>query len=226
MTDTHPDDFQELRTFTGETVWYNPATHVYTDEAGVKLVSGSEYAESMMPEFPLEMLSERVARKHGVAVAKIRAMWEMNATISKTFGNALHYSMEQWFRHRDFGTAKEYHLPKPLYLREAVLSFPQKDAVMLPEEVVSDVAGGRVGRVDALHFVNGPKENVVEIVDFKSDNDVKKNLERHQHQLNFYRVILEAKGFVVPRMVIWNYVKEWTEHVVPRIQVKESKEEK
>lgn len=226
MNEQHPDDFQEIKTFTGETVWYNPVTHVYTTVDGVKLVSGSEYAESMSAPFDMERLSWRVARKYGVTVEDVRAMWEMNGLISRTFGNALHYSMEQWFRHRYCGTAKEYHLPKPLYLREAVLSFPHKGAVILPEVAVSDVAGGRVGRVDALHFIKGLHENVAEIVDFKSDNNVKKNLERHQHQLNFYRVILEAKGFVVPRMVIWNYVKEWTEHVVPRIQVKESREEK
>ena len=220
----HPDDFQELSTFTGETVWYNAATHVYIDAAGQKLVSVSEYAESMMPEFPLEAMSQRIASKHNVDVAKIRAMWEMNGLISRTFGNALHYSMEQWFLHRECGTSKEYHLPKPPYLREAVMSFPLKNKFIVPEAVLSDVAGRRVGRTDGLYFPFHDEEpKMLEIVDFKSDNDVTRNLERHQHQLNFYRAILEAKGFTVTRMVIWNYVKKWSEHEVNKIAVLGSK---
>ena len=45
---------------------------------------------------------------------------------------------------------KEYHIPKHPFLKKAVESFPLKDAVILPELMISDVSSGFVGQIDGL----------------------------------------------------------------------------
>lgn len=209
--------YEEVKTFTGETVWYDPVAHVYRDEDGKKLVSASEYAELLQPEFPLLAIAEKVARKSGIKRDDVVDMWDRNSCISKTFGNALHLSMEQYFKHRAHGTEKKYHLPKPLYLRRAVESFPLKEANIVPEACVSNVSMRMVGRCDGLLLHD---EKSLTVVDFKSDAAVEKNLDRHADQLSFYGKILSDKGWLVRSLCIWNYVDEWKSYELKPHDVK------
>lgn len=208
--------FKKFDTFTGEKILYDDASHSYTDLEGNKLVSGSEYAKTIVGEFNTDLLSGKVAKKYGVEQDIVKKMWAASGNISSTFGTALHLAMEQWFLHRKFGTEKEYHLPKPDYLRKAVISFPLKDFEVLPEVMISDVANKMCGQVDGLLV----GDNSYHIIDYKSDSDVRKNLKKHTIQLNFYRQILENKGFKITGMSIWNYVNEWSEHKIDIIEIK------
>lgn len=213
-------NFKEFETFTGEKILYDDSQHLYTDLDGNKLISGSEYAKGLIKPFDIELLSGKVSNKYEVPQEIIKKMWSMSGDISATFGTSLHIAIEQWFLHRNYGTEKEYHLPKPEYLKKAVLSFPLKDANILPEVMISDVENKMCGQVDGLEQTLIDDLVSYTIIDYKSDSDVKKNLQKHTIQLNFYRKILENKGFKIDGMSIWNYVNEtWTEYKIEVIEI-------
>lgn len=222
-------DFREYETFTGETVLYDDAQHLYTDKEGNKLVSGSEFSKRHQKPFDSELMSGVVSKKYDVPQDKILDMWKRNSEISTTFGTSLHLAMEQWFLNNKNGTEKGYHLPKPSFLRRAVETFPLKEATVIPEAFVSDVKNGMVGQVDGLverieENENGESMFIYDIIDYKSDNDVKKNIKHHAIQLNFYRQILENAGFNVGKLSIWNYAmgekkEEWTEYPIDRVEI-------
>jgi len=194
----------ELKTFTGEIVRYNHTLHKYTDKDGNELVSGSQYAQTIKPEFNKAKIVPATAKKLGIDAEDLDDMWSNNGKISRTLGDAIHYSMEQWFKHKDHGTEKDYHLPKHPFLNKVVTSFPDKDKDVLPEVIISDVKNRMVGRVDGLQ---GSR-----IIDYKSDANVEKNLSCHFKQLSFYATILNNKGHKINKIVVWNYTNKWTKY--------------
>lgn len=213
-------NFKKFDTFTCEQILYDDYQHLYTDLKGNKLISGSEYAKSKVKPFDLELLSGKVAMKYEVPQEIVKKMWSMSGDISATWGTSLHLALEQWFLHRNYGTEKEYHLPKPEYLRKAVLSFPLKDFDVLPEVMISDVENKMCGQVDGLNPIIVDDLVSYTIIDYKSDFDVKKNLQKHTIQMNFYRKILENKEFKISGMSVWNYInEEWTEYKLEKIEI-------
>lgn len=210
--------FIEVKTFTGETIRYNSETHKYTDLEGNVLISGSQYGGSLKPKFPIDDILPKMEKKYGVSAQTIKEMWSINSKTSTLFGEALHSAMEQWFLHRKNGTEKEYHIAKHPFLREAVMKFPLKDKDALPEVIVSAVKIGRVGRIDLL-TLTGEKEAIVE--DYKSDSDIKKNVDGHFNQLSFYASILQYHGWSVPKVRVWNYAANgWESFESPVLEIK------
>jgi len=199
--------FVDVKTFTGETIRYNAETHKYTDLDGNLLVSGSQYKKSLEKPFPIDDILPKMEKKYGIPAQTIKEMWNLNGKTSSLLGEALHSAMEQWFLHRANGTEKEYHIAKHPFLRKAVETFPLKEDNAIPEVIVSAVKAGMVGRIDLL-TITGDKEAIVE--DYKSDSDVKKNVEGHFNQLSFYAKILQHHGWSIPKVRVWNYAaKGW-----------------
>lgn len=205
-----------IETFTKETILYDPATHHYTTVDGQTLVSGSAYAKQNTPDFDADKIAGFVATKLKARKSDILAMWAMNGDLAAKFGTALHLAMEQWFRFRDLGTSKGYHRPKIRYLRDAVETFPFRDANAVPEAVISDSQGRRCGRTDLL-VINDDES--IGIKDYKTDSNIEKNIEKHTLQLNFYREILEKKGFRVKDMELWIYDGAWSAHTLKRKEI-------
>jgi hypothetical protein len=210
-------NFIEIDTFTGEKIRYDEENHIYEDLAGNRLVGGSTYAESKVKPFDKEMILPKVAKKLGVDAGIIDAMWNGGGFISRTFGTAIHAVMEQWFRYKEHGT--EYHLPKHPFLRNVIETYPRRDSTILPEVFVSSVKHRMVGQIDGLEIVDAEKK-ICNIIDFKSDADVKKNLEKHSYQLSFYAMILEKHGWTVEHLYIDNYTTAWTTTEVARMEIK------
>lgn len=204
-------DFQILDTFTGEKIQYDPVAHVYLTMAGDKMLSGSEYKKLFDKPFDTALLSGKVGKKYNVDPAVIAAMWKANSKISTTFGNSLHYAMEQWFKYRDAscGEEKQYNLAKPLFLRDAVQSFPLKDAHVIPEVLLSNTEHKMAGQTDGLVVTDlAAKQGY--LIDYKSDADIADNLSGHFKQLSFYAKILSLNGWSVGKVVVWNYTDVWT----------------
>lgn len=200
-------DFKIIETFTGEKIKYNADTHIYTDMDGNKLISGSEYKKSFDKPFDTALLSGKVSTKYGVPAETVAAMWKANGRISTTFGSAIHYALEQWFKYKDSACAdKEYNLPKHPFLRNIVQTFPLRDQNVLPELMVSCVAEKMAGQIDGL-VVTGEKEGF--LIDYKSDADIKKNLDGHFKQLSFYADILRRAGWSISGLVVYNYTTKW-----------------
>lgn len=193
-------------TFTGETVYYDDERHVYEDEHGNILLSGSAFKSLNEKPFDREKMCGMVGKKYGVEPQVIGEMWERSSRISTTFGTSLHLALEQWFRHKDTGTDKEYHITKNPILKSAIESFPLKDESLIPEVMVSDVARGMAGQIDALHLTGKKK---CTLIDYKTDADIKKNLNGHFLQVSFYADILKAHGWKVEKIQIWNYTGKW-----------------
>lgn len=198
--------YKEVLTFTGEKVLYNEETHSYTDLEGNKLISGSQFKKQFDAPFDKEKILPLMEKKYGIPASVIDAMWTANSKISTTFGNALHLTMEQWYTHNKNGTEKEYHLPKQIFLRNCIDTFPLKDMNVLPELMVSCVKKKMVGQIDGL-VVTGEKEGY--LIDYKTDASIDKNLVGHFIQLSFYARILQEYGWVVPFIEVWNFTEKW-----------------
>lgn len=200
--------YKEVLTFTGEKVLYDAENHVYTDLEGNKLISGSQFKKQFDTPFDKEKIIPLVSKKYGVRADVIDAMWTANSKISTTFGNAVHLAMQQWFTFRGEGTEKEYHLPKQVFLRNVVETFPLKDMLVLPELMVSCLKKKMVGQIDGLVVTNlEGKEGY--LIDYKTDADVSKNLVGHFIQLSFYARILQEHGWVIPKVEVWNFSSKW-----------------
>lgn len=205
--------FVEINTYTNEVVRYNDLTHQYTDLEGNVLLSGSQFSKQLKPPFPKEKIIPLVAKKYGVKEATIDNMWSANGNISRTFGNAIHYAMEQWFKYKNDGCDdKQYHLPKHPFLREVVMSFPDADEDIIPEVVISDVKNKMVGRIDGL-MGHTP-------IDYKSDADIQKSLKYHFMQLSFYATMLINHGHKVDKVIVWNYVDKWVKYESKVLKIK------
>ncbi len=203
--------FREVTTFTGETIKYDEISHTYTDMKGNRLISGSEYKKAFDKPFDSEKIANMTGSKYGVPGATVAAMWKANSKISTTFGTAIHLAMEQYFKYRDSGTEKEYHMSKNIFLRHIVTTFPGKDLDILPEVFVSHTASRKVGQIDGLVFVNR-EERRLRVIDYKSDAEIGKNLAGHYKQLSFYADILTNAGYIVEGLTVYNYTNEWTEY--------------
>jgi hypothetical protein len=210
-------EWKYIDTFTGETVQYNEETHKYRSEDGTMLVSGSAFAKKLEKPFDAAMIAGKVGAKHEVSPEEVASCWSDNGKLSRMFGSAVHKAMENWFRYKGVACDKEYNKPKHPFLNLVVDSFPLKDENVLPEVMVSSVKNRMVGQIDGL-VVTGDKEGY--IIDYKSDNDIKKNLKKHFYQLSFYAVILQKHGWSIERVEVWNYTDKWEKHESPILDLK------
>lgn len=212
--------YKEVKTFTGETIFYDEVSHKYKDKDGNQLVSASKYKKQFETPFPLEIVSAATAKKLGISVDVIQKMWSNNGRISREFGNAVHYAMEQYWLHKGYDTGeKNYHLPKHPILRFIVESFPERDAKVKPEVFVSSVKDGTVGQIDAVSLVDKEKK-IVDLWDYKTDAELVKDgkvdkpkLKIHFIQMSFYAKILTTFGWTVRNLKVYNYTgNEWALH--------------
>lgn len=210
--------FERIETFTGEAVLYDDDSHTYKDLDGNVLMSGSQYKKSIEEEFDLESISDAVANKYELEQQAIKDMWKGKSKVSCEFGDAIHDSMEQYFKYKGQVEDKEYHLPSHQWLKELVLSFPLKDKKILPEVVVSDVENKMVGRIDGLWITGKKKCN---IIDYKTDGKIKKNVDGHFNQLSFYAHILQNKGWEVGKLLIYNFTNKWEKYESEVLDLKE-----
>lgn len=214
----------KLEAFVGGEVYYDAERHEYTNEAGERYVSGSEYAHSFEEPFDAVKMSEALAKKHaaaGVKAEDIRAMWEMKAEISRGLGTALHAAMELYGCYNGLATSlnKTTATHDNPMVMEAVKQFytVHKDETAAHEVLIVDHAAKRAGRIDRL--VETPKGYI--IADFKTDVNIFKKLPIYKKQLNFYRAILEAGGLTVTSMHIYHWDgKKWTKHILDKEEIK------
>jgi len=73
------------------------------------------------------------------------------------------------------------------------------------------------GRIDGLVVV-GNKEGY--IIDYKTDANISKNLNKHFNQLSFYANILQHFGWNITKVEIWNYTDKWASYESEVLEVK------
>ena len=162
-------------------------------------MGGSSYAEHFAEPFDRPKWLKIKARQLKTTEEEVGAAWDLRGEMSRTFGTSLHKAMECWFKYRHIG----YGLPKHPFLQAAVSTFPDRDLPILSELMVSDIRRRMVGQIDGYMEKHG------QILDYKSDASVEKNLTKHFNQMSFYAHILMAHDFEVQELVVWNYRDKW-----------------
>jgi hypothetical protein len=203
-----PEEGEIIDAFVGGQIRYDEPTHAYTWN-GKKYLSGSEYAKQFDKPFDAEAISNKLALKYGVFSQDIRAMWEMNADISKGFGTAIHAAIEMAGRFKDTayaigGTAIHKH---PI-IEEIVNSFYKDNTAQYEHEaVVVDHKAERAGRIDLLAIL-GDKHCRVE--DIKTNGELTDSkIEVYFKQLQFYSEVMEADGWKVEPPIIHHWNGKW-----------------
>lgn len=202
-----------VETFTGETVMWDEANHIYRDMKGNVLLSGSKYADQHSPKFDKGIILPKTAKKWGVDEKDLDTIWSWRGDMANTFGSAIHRALELVHKYNHVGKTIQdneglednYVLPKNAYLRQVVDSFvSQFGTSALPETVVSDVNNGRAGTVDRLEIIDA-ESKVCRVGDYKTNIELdKKKLLKYQKQLSFYAHILMAHGWTVTGLDIFH----------------------
>jgi hypothetical protein len=203
----------EVTTFTGERILWDAVNHDYFTLDGKKMMGGSTYAKMFEEPFEKDRILAATARKLKVKPEEVDAAWEARGDMARTFGHAIHKSLDAYFKYKHLG----YGVSKHPFLANVVESFPMKDADIKSELMVSDARRLMVGQIDAL-LILGEKKAIV--MDYKTDAGVGKNIEKHQNQLSFYSHILMAFGWDIQKVIIWNYTTKWESYESPVLPLK------
>lgn len=201
-----------LKDIFGNEIFYDEATHEYTNSLGEVYMSGSRYAAE--EPFDGEYWAAEFVNKYGLKEEdkqKILSMWKTNGDASSNFGTALHAAVELYGTYHDVAdiididlntkkrkkldakTEKNSALSKLPYLQQVVKDFftPERTAEVAQYEVlVVDHKNKRAGRIDRLVTL---EDGSYEVCDLKTNNKIqKKEKDIYTKQLSFYCDIILA----------------------------------
>lgn len=201
-----------LEGFVGGSIWYNDATHTYTNDKGEVYLSSSQHARTFAKPFDKPKIAEAMAKKYNVNVIDIIAMWDLKAKISMDSGTVLHEAIELKRRFKALGEAlgtnKHIHL-SPM-VKDAVEGLEK----LLPigneviEAVVIDHDNKRVGRVDLINIVG---DHICEVIDYKT-GELEGREKQYAEQLKFTSDILTKHGWTVSKQRLFHWDGSWSEH--------------
>ncbi len=95
---------------------FNEDKHTYT-KRGEKYTNVSSIVKKYTPPFKKEFLAGLVAKRDGLSVGHVIAMWAANGELSMTYGNAVDLAVRYLI---DFGD-----LPNPIILKRCMESFAE-----------------------------------------------------------------------------------------------------
>lgn len=203
-----------LKDIFGNEIFYDDATHEYTNSLGEVYLSGSRYASE--DPFDSEYWAQEFVNKYGLKEEdkqKILAMWEVNGSASSSFGTALHAAIELYGTYKDLAdiididkktnerkrldakTEKNSALSKLPYLQEVVKKFFTEERLAESaqyEVLVVDHKNKRAGRIDRLLTL---PDGSYAIRDMKTNHKIlKPERTTYGKQLSFYGDIIIANG--------------------------------
>lgn len=206
------DDWDLVKSPLGGVARFNKAKHVYTTIDGKPMLSGSKFQEMYTEPFP--DLGEKYDKK---------------AQQARDFGTAIHEAIE--LRGKYGGVASSELVRPIINALFDQLSLTNKCGF---EVFITD--GRLCGFIDMLEVVD---DKTVNIWDWKIVNDLeakgakmlapyqnlKTKLEQYALQQNFYRYIIESRGYKVNAMRLANPVRqddkiEWKVYQLPVIDIR------
>ena len=201
-----------IKGFVGGEIYYDDATHTYTNENGDIYLSSTKYAAKFAAPFDKQMIATATAKKFKVSADDVATMWELKAKISRDLGTALHEAIELRRRFQTLSEtmAKETHIHLSPMVKKPVDELMEllplgKEAI---EAVVIDHANKQVGRIDLLKITGNQK---CEVIDFKT-GELEKNVNMYWKQLEFTANILERNDWRVPKLKIYHWNEKWELH--------------
>lgn len=226
---------------------FDPVEHRYYLNGEV-CVSGSKFAHKFEKEFDYNMVNkytglsilEASAKKYGLSnTDDILKLWDIKREAAAAKGSALHYYLELFGKFRNKINEKDYDyiLPQDNHQRKMVKDFYNKfgklptihEATIWTRINSISVAG----EIDMLEVVD-TKKKIVNVCDFKTNNDVNKStqllepfskkgsklIDAYWLQLSFYAAILMKVGYTVDKLKIYHEDQgEWVEYVSDVIDI-------
>jgi hypothetical protein len=202
---------KKITAYVGGDIYYDDATHTYTNEAGDIYMSGSQYAKSLEKPFDLEKISEAMANKFDVSATDIKQMWKLKSEVSAGFGTAIHKALELYGRFQSLSKSidKQTNLHDHPVIKKAVQEFYEgrEKEKAVHEVFIVDHRAKRAGQIDRM-LLTGPKQ--CRIQDFKTNADIQKSINSYWIQLQFYADIMIAAGYEVTGLDIFHWNGGWT----------------
>ena len=207
-------EFEQVTSFTGETILWSDYLHEYRSLDGTVLTSGSTYASKFEKPFDSAMLSEKSGNAWGVDKHELAALWKINGTVATDYGTAVHTALEMYHRFHALGAKvqevkgleENYALPKNQFLKKIVLDFVELFGADAESEVfITDVKNKMAGQIDRLQIIDMSKK-VCRLGDYKTNFEMKKSKkEYYSNQLSFYAKALQNHGWTVEGLDLFHF---------------------
>jgi len=203
---------QLVQCFVGGEIYYDDATHTYTNEVGEVYLSGSQYAQQFKKPFDKQKIAEATGKKFDVPPSEVIDFWELRSKTSMDFGTAIHTAIEFYGKYSSLaetlGKSSVHDHPILKTAVEGFLELAGNDFAVYEAFVVNHDKK-HAGRIDRL-LVKG-KDCTIQ--DIKTGAVLKdEDLKVYWKQLELYADILTAGGYNVKGMEIYHYDGEWHKH--------------
>lgn len=217
-------------------VMFDELNHVYYDEDGNQMLSGSVFEAEHSPQVNFSYAAKAMGKSTGIKPDEILALWDDNRDLSADYGTLVHKGLETYFKNHELMTRLDEHKDRPhtatTYMPQAVGHIVDKFLALHEDDFASRCSAevfvrheGRCGFVDLIEQTDGG----LVTHDYKFIKQLKqvkyKNYGLHDKyslQQNFYREVIEANGHTVKDMVLDTYVDGgWNAVPVKRIKLED-----
>lgn len=213
-------------------VMYDEANHVYYDEQGKQMISGSLFEAENKPAVNLSFPAKATAKAAGCKPNDVTDLWNLHGELASDYGTLIHKGLQTYFNNYELmrkidNNKGRTHVASnfmPVAIGKIVDSYlaeHDKDLVNRAKPELFVRAGNRCGFIDLLEDNNG----TYTIHDYKFIKELKTIkykvygiMNNYTLQQNFYREILEANNLTVDKMVLDVYTGgEWKEVPVKNV---------
>lgn len=224
---------------------FEPIYHTYAH--GVNpLVSATTYIHKFYKEFDAETISAVSAKSWGVEQQAVKDLWESNGDLTAAFGTVVHNALEHYDKFKsvggDISKKKElednYAMPKHPILKaiiEGFISMNKTEGTVVPEALITDIAGGFCGHADRILILD-EKKKICRIQDYKvniNSEEITKGMKalapfnklpankitKYQLQMSFYANMLQKSGWTVEGLDVFIYEDAWKHYELPVLKV-------
>ncbi len=192
-------------------VFFDPIQHKYTNVKGERLISCTTLIHKFVNEFdPDGSITKNYAKKHGMTVEEVLALWKAVNEESCTYGTSVHNELEHFILTGEIRES-EYRWAVEEFAK--ISFFGKLHAEVLVHNIDEMVAG----QVDLIEFF---PDKSISIYDFKTNKKLEKtsyfkksmldclwrfedvNFNHYQLQLSLYAYLCELKGLKINKLTI------------------------
>lgn len=217
-------------------VMFDELNHVYYDEDGNQMLSGSVFEAEHSPQTNFSYAAKAMGKSTGIKPDEILALWDENRDLSASYGTLIHKGLETYFKNHELMTRLDEHKARAhtatTYMPQAVGDIVDKFLALHGDDFASRCSAevfvrheGRCGFVDLIEQTDGG----LVTHDYKFINQLKQVKyrvyglhDKYTLQQNFYRELIEANGHTVKEMVLDTFVDGgWDTVPVKRIKLED-----
>lgn len=213
-------------------VYFDEANHIYYNEDGERMTSGSMMEELEVGTADLSYAAEAMAKSTKIPKSAIMSMWERNGSLSAQLGTVIHDAFDYYIKNQTqmkaYDSIKERPHSACNWLPNVVGNIIDEylDIWSLDQSAAEVFIrfGNFCGYVDQLVYLG---DNIVTIRDYKIINGLKKvktksfgTVHKYTVQQSTYKAILEANGYEVLGAQLNLYDgEEWKEQELETVDI-------